>query len=132
MTQAMLAASAGVSQGRIAQIAAEYGGWGEFKKLLGTLLGVTYRLPNNFPPLDEEQELIANTYLKAAAESDPPPEAVEAMFHTAQVYGWRVFEAILAATSPETRGRLLAALVSGLSPALRDEFMAIAAEFQTQ
>ena len=39
-----------------------------------------------------------------------------------QVHGWRVFQAIIAATFTETRGRLLAALVSGLPQGLQEEF----------
>ena len=45
--------------------------------------------------------------------SESPPDAVQAVVDCIQAYGWRVFQAILTATSIETRGRLLAALVSG-------------------
>ena len=42
-----------------------------------------------------------------------------------QVYGWRVFQAILTATEIETRGRLLAVLVSGLPQGLLEEFRGV-------
>lgn len=125
LTQVTAARVSGVSQGRVSQVAAHFGGWGAFKKLLALLLETPYRITNNFEPLDEDQQFVVNTYLPEVAEGDPP-DAIEVMVTLAQVYGWRIFQAILAATSSETRGRLLAALIGGLPPALMEEFRAIA------
>ena len=47
------------------------------------------------------------------------------MLTTLQAYGWRGFQAILAATSIETKGRLLAALLIGLPQELQSEFRAL-------
>jgi predicted XRE-type DNA-binding protein len=125
ITQAAAATVAGVTQGRISQIAAKYGGWKAYKKILAVLYNSIYRPANNSDPLDSEQEFIANTYLPLAAD-ESPPDAVQAVVDCIQVYGWRVFQAILAATSIETRGRLLAVLVSGLPQGLQEEFRGVA------
>jgi hypothetical protein len=45
-----------------------------------------------------------------------------------QVYEWGVFQASLAATSIETKRRLLAVLVSGLPQGLQEEFRGVAGE----
>jgi hypothetical protein len=127
ITQVDAASNAGVSQGRISQIAAKYGGWKAYKKLLALLFNSIYRVANNSDPLDEEQEFIAQTYLPLAT-SESPPDAVQAVVDCIQVYGWRVFQGILTATSIETRGRLLAALVSGLPEGLLEEFRGMAGE----
>jgi len=125
LTQVAAATIAGVSQGRISQVAAKYGGWKAYKKLLAVVFNSIYRSANNSDPLDEEQEFIANTYLPLAAD-ESPPDAVQAVVDCIQVYGWRVFQVILTATSIETRGRLLAALVSGLPLGLQEEFRGLA------
>ncbi len=125
ITQVVAATAAGVSQGRISQIAAKYGGWRAYKKLLAVLFNCTLTTANNSEPLDETQEFIANTYLPLTAESSPP-DAIEGMLGTIEAYGWRGFQAILAATEIETRGRLLAALLSGLPQDLQSQFRALA------
>ena len=50
------------------------------------------------------------------------------MLTTLQAWGWRGFQAILAATEIETRGRLLAALLSGLPQELQSKFRALAVD----
>jgi hypothetical protein len=117
LRQKTVASIAGLTQGRISQVAAQYGGWAAYKKLLALLLESPYRGTNNFAPLDAEQEWVASSYLPLAAE-ESPPEAIKVMLLTIGVYGWRGFQAILAATSAATRGRLLAVLISGLPPDL--------------
>jgi hypothetical protein len=125
ITQVAAATEACVSQSRISQIAAKYGGWKAYKKLLAVVSNSIYKPANNSEPLDSEQEFIANTYLPLAT-SESPPDAVQAVVDCIQVYGWRVFQAIITATSIETRGRLLAALVSGLPQGLQEEFRDVA------
>jgi len=125
LTQVAAATIAGVSQGRISQVAAKYGGWKAYKKLLAVVFNSIYESANNFEPLDEEQEFIANTYLPLAA-VESMPDAVQAMADCVKAYGWRIFQIVLAATSYQTRGRLLAALLSGLPQELQDEFRALA------
>ena len=98
-----------------------------WKQLLAVLLNCTYTGTNNSEPLDEAQEFVANTYLPLTA-AESPPDAIEAIFTTLQAYGWRGFQAILAATEIETRGRLLAALLSGLPQELQSKFRALAVE----
>lgn len=127
LTQTVAAKAAGVSQGRISQVAAKYGGWMAFKKLLVALFNSLYRTANNFEPLAEEHEFIASTYLPLVAEEDPP-DAIEAMIATVKAYGWRVFEAILAATPIKTRAQLVAVLLSGLPADLQEELRVLARE----
>ena len=124
ITQSAAATVAGVTQGRISQIAAKYGGWKAYKKLLAVLFNSIYRGANNSDPLDSEQEFIAKTYLPLAT-AESPPDAVQAVVDCIQAFGWRVFQAILTATSIETRGRLLAALVSGLPQGLLEVFRGV-------
>jgi hypothetical protein len=124
ITQVDAAFKAGVTQGRISQIAAKYGGWKAYKKILAVVFNSIYRGANSSETLDEEQEFIAKTYLPLAAD-ESPPDAIQAVVDCIQVYGWRVFQAIIAATSLETRGRLLAALVSGLPQGLLEEFRGV-------
>jgi rhodanese-related sulfurtransferase len=127
LTQVEAAKFAQVTQGRIAQVASKYGGWKVFLKLLASLLESIYRTTNNSPEdkptLDEEQEFIARTYLPLTAVEDPP-DMVEALLVTVQSHGWRMFEAILEAVDPVTKGRLLAKMMAGLPDALRKEFRA--------
>lgn len=125
LTQVAVAKITGLTHGRISQIAAKYGGWMAYKKLLACLLESPYSGANNLSTLDSEQQFLAETYLPLAAEDDPLA-AVEAVFIALKAYGAKVFESILAATSPETRSRLLAALICGLPPELIGEFRVFA------
>ena len=127
LTQTVAAKATGVSQGRISQVAAKYGGWIAFKKLLVALFNSLYRTANNFEPLGEEHEFIASTYLPLVAEEDPP-DAIEAMIATVRAYGWRVFEAILAATPIKTRAQLVAVLLNGLPTELQEELRVLVRE----
>ena len=124
LTQVAAAKVTGLTQGRISQVAAKFGGWVEYKKLLAVLLESLYTTANNFCPLNEEQLFIAENYFPLVAEEDPP-DAVGAMLTTGKAYGWKIFESILAVTSPQTRGKLVAALISGLPPDRRDELRSL-------
>ncbi len=125
ITQVVAAQAAGVTQGRISQIAAKLGGWQVFRQLLAVLLDSRNRTANISGQLDDEQLFMADTYLPLAAE-ESPPDAIGAMADCFQVYGWHVFKTILAATPVKTRGQLLAVLISLMPETLRDEFRAIA------
>ncbi len=76
---------------------------------------------------EEALTQIASIYSHSSASSSRP-DAVQAVVDCTQVYRWRVFQASLAATSIETRGRLLAALVSGLPQGLQEEFRGLKGE----
>ena len=58
ITQVDAADKAGVTQGRISQIAAKYGGWKAYKKILAVVFNSIYRPANNSEPLDSEQEFM--------------------------------------------------------------------------
>ena len=63
----------------------------------------------------------SDTKRMAAGLKSLPSARSLAMSATIEPYVWQVFQAILAATSIQTRGRLLAALLSGLPQGLQDE-----------
>ncbi len=63
------------------------------------------------------------------ASKEKQADVVQALLLTAKVYGYRRFQAILAATSPKTLEKLLATLISSLPPALQAEFIAMTSEF---
>lgn len=125
LTLTALAKHAHVTLGRASQIVGECGGWETFKKCLVVLLESLYRETKHFSSLPEELQFIVTGYLPEVAE-DPAETVPFSLANTAKAYGWEAFEAILAATAPETRGKLLGALLSLLPATLLDELSAIA------
>ena len=101
------------------------GGWKAFKKAVVVLLESLYRTTSGFEMLSEELQFIVTGYLPLVAE-EPAPDVVGALINTARAYGWEAFQAVLAASAPETRGKLLGALLSILPATLLDELSAIA------
>ncbi len=119
LTQTVVATAAGLSQGRISQIAAQFGGWKLYKQLLVLLYKSLYR-PTNIsvdeaPPLDEEQLFVANTYLPLLG-SEEPFDSLPTLLQVAQTYGVKAFGQILSRTSSTTMAQLFILLVLGLGP----------------
>ena len=129
MTQATIATTAGLTQGRISQIAAELGGWKVFKKILAVLLKSLYSTPNNLEPLSEDESWTAKTFLPLVFD-EPPEQILKEVANSLQIYGEQVFESILVAMPRELRPRLLGLLVGVLSPDLQQEFNAIASSWR--
>ncbi|MEB3150906.1 MAG: hypothetical protein VKL60_18050 [Sphaerospermopsis sp.] len=68
LTQKAIASLAGVTQGRISQVAADFGGWPALKKILISLLDSLYRKTNNFSgPLTENQQFYVEQFLPLLA-----------------------------------------------------------------
>lgn len=125
MTQATIATAAGLTQGRISQIASEVGGWKVFKKILAVLLRSLYSTPNNLEPLGEEESWIAKTFLPLVFD-EPPEQVLKEVVSLLQICGEQVFESILVAMPRELRPKLLSLLVGLLPPDVQQEFNAIA------
>lgn len=125
MTQATIATAAGLTQGRISQIAGEVGGWKIFKKILAVLLRSLYSTPNNLEPLGEEESWIAKTFLPLVFD-EPPEQVLKEVVSLLKICGEQVFESILVAMPRELRPRLLGLLVGLLPPDVQEEFNAIA------
>jgi transcriptional regulator with XRE-family HTH domain len=124
LTQTALATAAGVTQGRISQIASEVGGWKALKKILASLLEVLHRTTNIFEPLGEDELWMAQTFLPLAVTEDVS-EATKQVTFVAKVYGWKTFKAILTATPIKTKSQLLTLLVGLLPPLVQEEFSAL-------
>lgn len=129
MSQASIATAAGLTQGRISQIAGEMGGWKVFKKILAVLLRTLYSTPNNLEPLGEEESWLAKTFLPLVFDG-PPEQALKEVASLLQVYGEQAFELILVAMPRELRPRLLSLLVGLLPPDVQQEFKAIAGSLE--
>jgi transcriptional regulator with XRE-family HTH domain len=111
ITQQAIASTVGVTQGRISQIVAEFGGWKSFKKILAVLLGL-YRGTNNFSSLSDEEQWLARNYLPGLLDQ-PPEVAIQEVGLVIRAYGVSTFLRILAASTPQTQARLLALVIAG-------------------
>jgi transcriptional regulator with XRE-family HTH domain len=111
LTQEAIASTVGVTQGRISQIVAEFGGWKSFKKILAVLLGL-YRGTNNFSSLSDEEQWLARNYLPGLLDQ-PPEVAIQEVGLVIRAYGVSTFLRILAASTPQTQARLLALVIAG-------------------
>ncbi len=126
LTQTALANHAHISERRVRQIFEGVdGGWKEFKKAVVVLLESLYRTTSGFELLPEELQFIVTGYLPLVAE-EPAADVAGALINTARAYGWEAFRAVLAASTPETRGKLLGALLSLLPATLLDELKGVA------
>lgn len=78
ITQQAIAKIAGVTQGRISQLATDYGGWSVLKKILIFLLDSLYSKINNFSgTLNEDQQFYVDEFLPLLAqEADLDPSDV--------------------------------------------------------
>jgi hypothetical protein len=72
ITQQKLALEANITQGRLSQIAAEFGGWGILKKILAALLDSFNSVTNNFSGLSDEEKWLAENYLPLVVNETHP------------------------------------------------------------
>jgi|GEM_PF-4002861 hypothetical protein len=130
ITQSDLADGAGISQGRISQIASKFGGWRLFKKLLAPLFNSLYRSTNNFDGLDEFEIQIAKTVLKAMGQYDPETMVEElgilaqslAVTDSERPPDRRTFYKIFRGVDAETVIAILSTLLSLMPKSISDEF----------
>jgi hypothetical protein len=114
-----------MTQGRISQIAKEFGGWARFQKVLMALLKGLCNGANSSSVLDVETSWLAKTYLPLLAENPDNHSSVEIVKEVGAlllVYKHKMFCAILRETSIQTKATILGHLFRLLREELREEF----------
>jgi len=126
LTQVAIAKTANMTQGRISQIAKEFGGWARFQKVLMALLKGLCNGTNSPEVLDVETSWLAKTYLPLLAENPDNHSSVEIVKEIGAlllVYKHKMFCAILRETSIQTKATILGHLFRLFSEELREEFI---------
>jgi hypothetical protein len=121
VTQDKLALEANITQGRLSQIAAEFGGWGVLKKILAALLDGNNCATNNFSGLSEEERWMAQTYLPLVVN-----EALSEIGIAVKAYGVKGFLRILQSSPLSTQGRLLSRIFEVMPENMRQELREVA------
>jgi hypothetical protein len=121
ITQDKLALEANITQGRLSQIAAEFGGWGVLKKILAALLDGNNSATNNFSGLSEEERWLAQTYLPLVVN-----EALSEIGIAVRAYGVKGFLRILQFSPQATQGRLLSRIFEVMPEGMRQELREVA------
>jgi hypothetical protein len=121
ITQDKLALEANITQGRLSQIAAEFGGWGVLKKILAALLDGFNSATNNFSGLSEEERWLAQTYLPLVVN-----EALSEIGIAVRAYGVKGFLRILQFSPQATQVRLLSRIFEVMPEAVRQELREVA------
>jgi hypothetical protein len=126
LTQVAIAKAANMTQGRISQIAKEFGGWARFQKVLMALLKGLCSGANSSDKLDVETSWLAKTYLPLLAENPDNHSSVEIVKEVGAlllVYRHKMFCAILNETPILTKATILGHLFRLLREELREEFI---------
>jgi hypothetical protein len=116
ITQDKLAVEANITQGRLSQIAAEFGGWGVLRKILAVLLDGFNSGTNNFSGLSEEERWLAQTYLPLVVN-----EALSEIGIAVKAYGVKGFLRIFESCSLPTQVRLLSRILEVMPEGVRQE-----------
>jgi hypothetical protein len=116
-----LALEANITQGRLSQIAAEFGGWKVLRKILAALLDGFNSATNNFSGLSEEERWMAQTYLPLVVN-----EALSEIGIAVRAYGVKAFLRILQSCSQATQGRLLSRIFEVMPEGMRQELREVA------
>lgn len=125
LTQVAIAKIANITQGRISQIAKEFGGWARFQKVLMALLKGLCNGDNSPEVLEVETSWLAKTYLPLLAENPDDHSSVEIVKEVGAlllVYRHKMFCAILSETPIQTKATILGHLFRLFSEELREEF----------
>ncbi|MEW6490934.1 MAG: hypothetical protein AB1589_00050 [Cyanobacteriota bacterium] len=125
ITQQKLALEANVTQGRLSQIAAEFGGWGVLKKILAALLDGFNSTTNNFSGLSEEERWLAQTYLPLVV-NEMHIEALSEIGIAVKAYGVKGFLRILQSCSLPTQVRLLSRIFEEMPEGVQQELREVA------
>lgn len=120
ITQDKLALEANITQGRLSQIAAEFGGWKVLKKILAALLDGCNSATNNFSGLSEEERWLAETYLPLVVD-ETHSEVLSEIGIAVKAYGIKAFLRILQSSPLPTQVRLLSLLFEVMPEAVRQE-----------
>jgi hypothetical protein len=121
ITQDKLALEANITQGRLSQIAAEFGGWKVLRKILAALLDGFNSATNNFSGLSEEERWLAQTYLPLVVN-----EALSEIGIAVKAYGVKAFLRILQFSPLPTQVRLLSRIFEVMPEAVRQELREVA------
>ena len=124
ITQQKLALEANITQGRLSQIAVEFGGWGVLKKILASLLDGNNSTTNNFSGLSEEERWLAQTYLPLVVN-----EALSEIGIAVKAYGVNGFLRILQSCSFSTQVRLLSRIVEVMPEGVQQELRILGGYF---
>ncbi|HEY9832928.1 MAG TPA: hypothetical protein V6D26_20410 [Stenomitos sp.] len=125
ITQQKLALEADITQGRLSQIAAEFGGWQVLKKILAALLDGNNSEINNFLGLSEEERWMAQTYLPLVVD-ETHPEVLSEIGMAVKAYGVKGFLRILQSCSIFTQIRLLSRIFEVMPEGVRQELRQVA------
>jgi hypothetical protein len=125
ITQDKLALEANITQGRLSQIAAEFGGWKVLKKILAALLDGFNSVTNNFSGLSEEERWLAQTYLPLIV-NETHSEVLSEIGIVVKAYGVKAFLRILGSCSLPTQVRLLSRIFEVMPEGVRQEFREVA------
>jgi hypothetical protein len=125
VTQDKLALEANITQGRLSQIASEFGGWGVLKKILAALLDGFNSVTNNFSGLSEEERWLAQTYLPLIV-NETHSEVLSEIGIVVKAYGVKAFLRILGSCSLPTQVRLLSRIFEVMPEGVRQELREVA------
>lgn len=125
ITQDKLALEANITQGRLSQIAAEFGGWGVLRKILAALLDGFNSAANIFSGLSEEERWLAQIYLPLVVD-ETHLEALSEIGMAVKAYGVKGFLRILQSSSIFTQVRLLSRIVEVMPEGVRQELREVA------
>jgi hypothetical protein len=125
ITQDKLALETNITQGRLSQIAAEFGGWGVLRKILAALLDGFNSATNNFSGLSEEERWLAQTYLPLVV-NETYSEALSEIGITVKAYGVKAFLRILESSPIPTQIRLLSRIFEVMPEGVRQELREVA------
>ena len=125
ITQDKLALEVNITQGRLSQIAAEFGGWKVLRKILAALLDGFNSVTNNFSGLSEEERWLAETYLPLVV-NETHSEALSEIGITVKAYGIKGFLRIFQSSPLPTQIRLLSRILEVMPQGMRQELRAVA------
>jgi hypothetical protein len=125
ITQQKVALEADITQGRLSQIAAEFGGWGVLRKILAALLDGFNSVTNNFSGLSDEERWLAQTYLPLVV-NETYSEALSEIGIAVKAYGVKGFLRILQSCSLLTQVRLLSRIFEVMPETVRQQLREVA------
>jgi hypothetical protein len=125
ITQQKLALEADITQGRLSQIAAEFGGWGVLRKILAALLDGFNSATNNFSGLSEEERWLAETYLPLVV-NETHSEALSEIGIAVRAYGVKGFLRILQFSPLPTQVRLLSRIFEVMPEGVQQDLREVA------
>jgi hypothetical protein len=125
ITQQKLALEADITQGRLSQIAAEFGGWGVLRKILAALLDGFNSGTNNFSGLSEEERWLAQTYLPLVV-NETHSEALSEIGIAVRAYGVKGFLRILQFSPLPAQVRLLSRIFEVMPEGVQQDLREVA------